>query len=93
MKNPGRTKGCIELSATEAISLARLVRNRYLRSVRMLAKSTFVPEPGRRNMQAHSIVMDVALHDRLLDLVEDLGFEVELDERDNPSIVQSNSAS
>lgn len=65
---PGRIHEIVdvELTVGQTLSLARLVRAQLKRTERRHAKSTFVPEEGKRDAELHAIDSYRKLLDELL---------------------------
>lgn len=68
--NRGWTVQPLDLSYTEALALHALARWKRRKAERALAKSTFVPEPGRAHAGEVQVAKSRRLEERLMDFVE-----------------------
>jgi hypothetical protein len=82
MRRAGRTRVTLDLSVIEALAMARRLRYEIRKNERLNVKRPFTPEPGRVNHTLEKIRKDSDLLERILDLIEDAGFVIELDEND-----------
>lgn len=64
------TRRLLAVTYNEALTLHSLARWKRRKEERQRAKSTFVPEPGRRHMGDVSIERSRALEEHLMDFLE-----------------------
>jgi len=69
-RRPVWTHQTLDVSYPEALALHALVRSKRRKAERALAKSTFVPEPGRAHAGEAAVTKTRALEERLMAFIE-----------------------